>query len=394
VVVVAGLLAACAPAAAPDSGGRTRASAEAAQEVIAVAATPVSVAATGSASRVAPPADWEAQWQRTLAAARQEGRLSLIINAGDLYRAWVMEFEKAYPGIAVETIGLVGRDAVPRVLQEQRQGQYLWDAYVGGPNSAQQGLKPEGALDPLRPSLLLPEILDDSKWYGGFDFGFTDLEDQYIYAHRGDVSYSVYVNRDFVSEAELSRIEDLTDPKWKGKISWQEPTLQGNGAVIAAHFLLTKGEEWYRSLFAQDIVPTREARQQVEFLARGRYPIAIGVSNEPIEAYRAQGVGLNIVPLAPTSEAGSRLGMGIAIAAFAKPPHPNAAKVFLNWALSRDGQTKWVQIMQNQGTRRLDVPVPPELALDPQAKFPLSVNKEEAVPILERAIDVAREYVQ
>jgi ABC-type Fe3+ transport system substrate-binding protein len=79
---------------------------------------------------------------------------------------------------------------------------------------------------------------------------------------------------------------------------------------------------------------------------------------------------------------------------FARPPNPNAARVFVNWALSRDGQMRWVQIMQNQGTRRLDVPVPPELALDPRARYPLSVNKEEAVPILERAMDVAKEFIQ
>jgi ABC-type glycerol-3-phosphate transport system substrate-binding protein len=36
------------------------------------------------------------------------------------------------------------------------------------------------------------------------------------------------------------------------------------------------------------------------------------------------------------------------------PPHPNAAKVFVNWLLSKDGQETYGKAM-TQGTRRLDV---------------------------------------
>src|SRR5262249_51296655 len=174
------------------------------------------------------------------------------------------EFEKAYPDVQLELTGMAGRDSVTRILGERRADQYLWDAYVGGPSSAIDGFKAADALDPLRPALLLPEILDDSKWYGGFDDGFTDRDGQYVYAHRGDIAFSVYVNRDRVPEAELSRVEDLTAPQWKGKLSWQDPTVAGTGSVIAGHLYMVKGEEWFRQLMAQEPVVTRDQRQQVD----------------------------------------------------------------------------------------------------------------------------------
>jgi iron(III) transport system substrate-binding protein len=347
-----------------------------------------------AASTVAPPADWQAQWDRLVAAARQEGRLALSIQTGDLFRNWAREFERAYPEVQLELTGMAGRDAVTRILGERRVDQYLWDVYVGGPSSAIDGFKAAGALDPLRPALLLPEILDDSKWYGGFDDGFTDRDGQYVYAHRGDIAFSVYVNRDRVPEAELSRVEDLTAPQWKGKLSWQDPTVAGTGAVIAGHLYLELGEEWYRRLMAQEPVVTRDQRQQVDWLVRGQYPIAIGPSNEPIQNYRDQGVGLGVQPLAPDTDAGRRLGLGIAMALFNRAPHPNAARLFINWALSREGQTQWINHLQNQGTRRLDVPMPPELAPDPKAQYPPSLNKEEYAHYVNRATEIAKETIR
>ena len=45
---------------------------------------------------------------------------------------------------------------------------------------------------------------------------------------------------------------------------------------------------------------------------------------------------------------------GYAIGILKNAPHPNAAKVFVNWLLSKEGQEVWGQAMHD-GTRRVDV---------------------------------------
>jgi ABC-type Fe3+ transport system substrate-binding protein len=345
-------------------------------------------------SSVAPPADWQRRWDQTLAAAREEGNLNLIIQTGDLYRKWAFEFEQAYLGIKLEVTGLPGRDVVPRVLAERRSDQYLWDVYVGGPNSAQGGLKRAEALDPLLPALLLPEVLDDSKWLGRFATGFTDVEGKYVYAHRAEMARTVYVNRDFVPDDALSRIEDLTDPRWRGKLSWQDPREEGTGSVDAGHMLMLAGEDWLRALLAQEPVVTRDQRQQVDWLVRGRYPIAISPAREALQAYQAEGLGQNVRPLAPDSPLGSRISFAMAVALFNRAPHPNAARVFVNWALTHEGQAAWVRDLVSQNSRRLDAPGPPASAPDPDASYAAPLNKEANAVYLDRAKAIATELIR
>jgi iron(III) transport system substrate-binding protein len=376
-VLVALLLVACAPGGTSAPAGGTAGSAPG--------------ASAGGASTAAP--GWQAEWDRLVAAARQEGSVTVVIQTGDLYRNWALEFEKAFPGIRVDVTGLPGRDVIPRVLGEQRGGQYLWDVYVGG-NQSGLSLRDGGALDPMRPILFHPEVVDDSAWFGGFAWGFADLEGQYLFTHRVEVAPTVRVNRDTVPESELNRVEQLVDPKWKGRISWQDPTVPGAGSADAGHLLLAAGEPWYRQLFAQEIVATRDQRQQVDWLVRSRYPIGISPSFEALQAYQQEGVGLNVRSLAFDSDLGRRLSMSLGTGLFTQAPHPNAAKLYLNWALTKEAQTLWVRHLGNQVSRRLDVLGPPELAPDPKVQYRESVNLEKNAHFIDQAQDIAREWIK
>jgi ABC-type Fe3+ transport system substrate-binding protein len=72
-----------------------------------------------------------------------------------------------------------------------------------------------------------------------------------------------------------------------------------------------------------------------------------------------------------------------------RAPHPNAAKVFLNWLLSREGQTTWVQVTA-QNSRRIDVEGPPSTAPDQKAKYRI-VNHEDYNHYISEAQAVARD---
>jgi iron(III) transport system substrate-binding protein len=63
-----------------------------------------------------------------------------------------------------------------------------------------------------------------------------------------------------------------------------------------------------------------------------------------------------------------------------KAPHPNAAKVFLNWLLAKEGQTAWSKAM-GYVSRRLDVPtdhLPPYWVPKPGVKYWPGYYEEDA----------------
>lgn len=346
-----------------------------------------------AASDVAPPQNWKAQWDKTVAAAKQEGKLVINLQPGQVFRDWVANFEKKYPEIRLETAALFGADFVSRVLPERRADQYLWDIHVGGPESSHGGLVPAGAVEPLRPHLLLPEVLDDTKWLGGFNGGFTDKEGKYVYCIMADVTYQVFVNRDSVPEAQLSRTEELLDPRWKGKLSVYDPRIPGKGSVDAGHWVMVNGEEWWRQLLAQRPVATKDRRQQVEWLIRGQYPIAISSDTTTLTEFKRQGLGLNVKPLDPESDMGQRLGMSFVFIIMNRAPHQNAARLFANWVLTREAQEAYVKHTE-RNSRRVDVTKVAETAPNPKRKYPPSINLQEYGRFDHRAQAIAREMIK
>src|SRR5919199_1603170 len=135
------------------------------------AAAPAAVAPAGTGA--APKAAWELEWERVLAAAKQEGAVAVVGPPGDDYRGALAAFEKAYPDIRLDYLGVSGRDVEAKLIAERDAGQYLVDVHVGGSTTA-FSLKPHGVFAPLRPALILPDASDDSKWRWGFDSAFLD----------------------------------------------------------------------------------------------------------------------------------------------------------------------------------------------------------------------------
>ena len=77
-------------------------------------------------------------------------------------------FGKQHPFIKPVTVtGRVG-DLMPRIIAERRAGKYLADIYSGGLGGrAFYDFMRAGVLDPIKPALILPEVLDGSKWVNG-----------------------------------------------------------------------------------------------------------------------------------------------------------------------------------------------------------------------------------
>src|SRR5437870_5672921 len=138
-------------------------------------------------------------WDDLVAAAKKEGRLSLVTVAGVGYRKWGQAFQEAFPGIEVEQQQFATTALwVPKVLQERQGGLFLADVVQSGAPVIFGGLKGPGALAPLRPLLLSrPDVLSDSNWQDGFDAGWQDDGKQLGYGYATKI-IPLAINTDLV----------------------------------------------------------------------------------------------------------------------------------------------------------------------------------------------------
>lgn len=338
---------------------------------------------------------WQAEWEKILAAAEKEGTVAIGGPPGDVYRFALMEvFQKKYPKIKVEWDGAEGRAKIPRIVRERGAGIFNLDLYLGGSGSPLAALKPIGAFDPLKPEVLLPDALDDAKWHEGFNAGFVDNEKKFIYAYDGTTQDIVWVNRDVVSKNDFKAFKDLLNPKWAGRIVWDDPRREGSGINTAQIFYLSYGEDFLKKLFAgQKIAYTSDRRQLTEWVVRGRYPIGISLPEDQLKTFMEKGLGKNLRSIEDNSliKAYSQ-GFGSA-AVFNRRPHPNAAKVYLNWLLSKEGQTSWVTNTLNRNSRRLDVvPSDARNVLRPSEKYK-NTQAEEFIPLRQSIMKMAKELI-
>ena len=162
---------------------------------------------------------WEAEWEKTEAAARKEGKLSIFLFRRDNIETAVRAFEKKYPEIKITTVATSAPQTGPRMMAERRANKHLWDICICGPTTPYRTFYRANALDPIKSVLILPEVLDESKWWGG-KHHYLDPEDRYIFVYIGNISApSVYYNIKLVKPDEVKSYWDLVDPKWKGKFA-------------------------------------------------------------------------------------------------------------------------------------------------------------------------------
>jgi iron(III) transport system substrate-binding protein len=384
-LLIGALLACAAPAPSPVTAPSKPAPAAA------NASAPASASAPSGQAAAAPTG--LSEWDQPVAAARREGKLELAGPNTTFGRQALLEFQKDYPDITVSYSGTPITEFLSKIAAERAADQFLWDIIVTG-TGPQRELKPRGALDPLRPALILPEVLDDSKWLGGYEAGWSDSEKQFVYIFQGSLGHPGYVNRDVIREPELARMDDTVDPKYRGKISWQDPRRAGPGSGNATHLLMTLGEDFIRKMWAQDVVTTTDGRQQVEWLVRGQYPIAFGIATATLSEFQEQGLGQHVGPIAPGTQAGDRMSTGFgALYLVNRAPHPNAAKLFANWLLSHRGQTAWAGIAL-EASRRLDVTdAPADRQPDPNVKL-LTLDDDAAFAVETRQNEIAREVLR
>lgn len=299
----------------------------------------------------------QAEWQRTLNAAKQEGQLQLY--SARSYDVLFAEFQKKYPEIKVSGITSANTPGVSqRILTERRAEKYLWDVYIGGASTGYSILYKGKVFDPIQPALILPEVVDLSKWWGG-KYEYIDDEGKYLLAFNGELQPYFSYNTKLVNPKEFHSVWDFLHPRWKGKMVMFDPTLPGSSSAVRfVYYHPELGPEFLRRLLTEmDVGVSRDLRQLGDWLASGKYAICLFVDGHRLlEAPKKQ--GLPVDWFGPkTFKEGAILGSASGnVGLINKAPHPNAAKVAINWLLSREGQIPYQRIFEKPDSRRIDIP--------------------------------------
>jgi iron(III) transport system substrate-binding protein len=324
------------------------------------------------AGQSAAQSSWQNEWERVLADAKKEGQVSIYIYR---YERLLQDFRKDYPWLNVVSVTGRGAELTNRIIAERRAGKFIADVYSGGTNGNYNVLYKGKVLEPIKPALILPEVTDLTKWYGK-EHRYADPEGQYIFAYLANPSGAqLAYNANLVNAKDFKSYWDVTNPKWKGKIVSLDPRDTGLGATMQFFYYNPEiGPEFMKKFFGgMDIQYAKNFRQMTDWLAQGKYAICMGCK----DSMRAKNQGLPVDDFDTTrwKEGSSFSSGGGSLSMLNQAPHPNAAKVFINWFLSRKGQMALQRLGDPDdppNSRRIDIPkddVPVEARLQPGAKY-------------------------
>ena len=298
---------------------------------------------------------WQEEWERTLQPARKEGTVAMIGPPGADRRDALTETVQKKYGITIEYYADSGAGVSPRISAERKAERYLWDVIITGTTTGLEALIPARVLDPLEPQLILPEVKDLKQWRGGA-LEFLDPGRQILVMtpfQRG----TLFINTSLANSKEFKSYKDLLDPKWKGKIFADDPRKSGPGQATFTFFFLhpALGPDFIRSLGGQGLTLLRDYAQEVNMVGQGRYPVGLGFSDSLAEERAKQGVPLAIVDPRQLKEGSDVSPASGGLSIFNRAPHPNASKIYINWLLSKEGQTLYARAT-GYLSARLDVP--------------------------------------
>jgi iron(III) transport system substrate-binding protein len=322
-------------------------------------------AGAGSASPpAAPPAGSPAasQWDELVEAAQREGGLVVMGPPTPELRRRLPEVFQQRFGVRMEYTGQASGEYALRLGNERQAGVYSSDIVISGSNTMYEVLAGRGRLEdgvmgmlvPLRPALLLPEVLDTSKYRSG-RLIFMDPAEQYVFRMNNTVNRTITLNTDHVRAADIQSWYDLLKPEYRGRIVTYDPTISGAATNQSAEIYLKLGRDYTRRLYVdQQPLVTRDHRQSADLLARGAYPIAISLQQQEVGRLSDEGFPVLVIQNPPESPDSLSAGFGH-LGILDRAPHPNAARLFVNWLLSREGQQIWQNAqLQVSGRNDLD----------------------------------------
>ena len=330
-LVVVGLTACSPPLAATPTTAPAPPAAPTTAPAAAAAAKPTTAPAAAGAPAAPAPTSAPAQSSNSAIdaatgkyyeAAKKEGKLVLYgVGNATLYNPIKEAFMKRFPGIEVQGVDQRGRESREKIIAEQQSRNYVADIVISGTDT-QNELTQNGLIEPYQAS--------------GLDNVIPDL----VPADRANTPrtvsiFAVAINTNLVPpDQEPQTYKDLLDPKWKGKLEMDDPRGSGPGGTILSGMEALYGpDDVDQKLADQNLFFATQAGPLLDALVRGEYAIYMSANHTDIIAQRK--AGAPIKQIKPADGIGlTPINQGL----IKNAPHPNAAKLWIEWSLSEEGQ--------------------------------------------------------
>ena len=257
--------------------------------------------------------------QKLLEGARKEGALTIYTSAqSNDIGALVEPFEKKY-GIKVTVWRSSSENVLQRVVTEARARRYTVDVVeTNGPEL--EAIAREKLFQPVASPYLADIMPEAKRTHGGW------------VGTRLNVFVQAY-NTGAVKKADLpKKWEDLTDPKWKGKLGIEQSDsdwLQGEVAVLGEQ----KAISLFKDIVAKNGISVRKGHTLLTNLVQsGEIPMALTVYNYKAEQLKKKGAPIDWFSIGPAIARPNGVG------AAAHAPHPHAAVLWYDFEISPEGQ--------------------------------------------------------
>ncbi len=285
---------------------------------------------------------WQTDWDKTIKAAEEEGAVTIYMTQA-FEPVFKEAFQKKFPRIKVNVVTGRGFQLGQRVMNERRGEKYIADICITGNITPLTVFHKAKILEPIKPLLLLPEVVNESVWFEG-KHHYNDPDNRYIFTFEGTPrSGELTFNTKIVNPAEIRSFWNLLDSKWKGKIITIDPLVAGpiNSAQIFFYKHPDLGPEFLKRLYGESqMTIVRADEQLMDWLSLGKF--ALGFGGRDVDKAMAQGLPVNQFLPNHMKEGSSLATYNGTLSFFNRAPHPNAAKVAVNWLLSREGQSTWL----------------------------------------------------
>ncbi|HWP35520.1 MAG TPA: extracellular solute-binding protein [Thermodesulfobacteriota bacterium] len=249
--------------------------------------------------------------------ARREGKLNLYGSMREDEATKVFEaFNRRYPFVKIDYFRGSEDRLTGRILAEARAGTHNFDVLVTTTAYHLKGLDLAVRWQPPEAAAIRPELRDP-------DGRLTP-----IYVNTNVIMY----NTKLVPPAEAPKgYEDLADPKWKGKLCLEDTDYEWFHGLLE-HM----GRERMLALFRRIAANQPSIRNGHgllgDLVASGECPVAINNYGYQVGRGLKKGAPVDLVAVNPV------ITFAAAAAVSPKAPHPNAARLYVNWLVSEEGQ--------------------------------------------------------
>jgi ABC-type Fe3+ transport system substrate-binding protein len=307
--------------------------------------------------------------QALIKKAKQEGTLVIVAGPNDASYAqpvWNV-FAKQF-GIKLSLVTGSPTDISTRILAENQQGLHQVDIGIMG-NGSTTRIAKAGLFQPLVPKLVLPEAKNRSTgWrlkyipWDPADPTGNECTDTLTEPLQGLIQ--TYYNTQNVTASDLKALKtwsDLLSPKYKGKIVIGDMAADVDSSDRLQSWAILGKSFFTKFMNTMDVqvVGNGADRQMADDLTRGQYDFAMFPgSSDPFQTAISQGLPVAQLPLNQFKQEAP--GLGGRVCLFKTPANPAAAQLFVNWVMSKAGQTAYNLYDTNKAPEevslRTDVP--------------------------------------